>query len=58
MLQCKTHYEVLQVDRTASPSEIKKSYLMLAMRLHPDKNPAPNSDAGTYLSYTNTLFFD
>ncbi len=33
------YYEVLQVERTASGEEIKKSYRRLAMEYHPDRNP-------------------
>ncbi|MBD3369690.1 DnaJ domain-containing protein [Candidatus Fermentibacteria bacterium] len=32
-------YEVLEVDRNASSSEIKSSYRRLALKNHPDKNP-------------------
>ena len=35
----KDYYEILNVDRTASDEEIKKSYRALAMQCHPDKNP-------------------
>ena len=32
-------YGVLHVDRTATEGEIKKAYLRLAMKTHPDKHP-------------------
>ena len=32
-------YAILEVERTASAAEIKKSYRRLAKKLHPDLNP-------------------
>lgn len=43
-IRCKDYYEVLNVTKEATDSEIKKSYKKLALVLHPDKNPAPGAD--------------
>ncbi len=40
------YYEVLEVARNASDSEIKKAYRRLAMKYHPDRSP-DDSDAET-----------
>lgn len=39
MATTRCYYEVLNVERTASGDEIKRSYRRLAMKFHPDRNP-------------------
>ena len=39
MATTRCYYEILNVERTASGDEIKRSYRRLAMKFHPDRNP-------------------
>ena len=39
----KNYYQILGVDASSSESEIRSSYLQLAKRFHPDKNPDPSA---------------
>jgi hypothetical protein len=39
------HYKALEVRRDASPEDIQHAYRLLALRFHPDRNPAPDAAA-------------
>lgn len=46
-------YSLLEIDRTASAEEIKKSYRKLAMKYHPDKNPGDKKAEETFKELTS-----
>ena len=33
------YYEILELDRSASPEDVKRAYRRAALKFHPDKNP-------------------
>jgi hypothetical protein len=37
------HYQLLGVNRSSNPLEIKRAYKKLSLQLHPDKNPSPTA---------------
>lgn len=45
----KDPYKVLGLTKAASPEEVKKSYRLLAMKYHPDRNPGDERAKKRYL---------
>jgi len=56
----KDPYEILGLERTASPDEIRKAYRRLAKKLHPDLNPGDKSAEDRFkdVSAANALLSD
>jgi DnaJ homolog subfamily B member 4 len=41
----KSYYDILEVPKTASETEIKKAYRTLSLKYHPDRNKTPEANA-------------
>jgi len=48
-------YELLQVPREASESDIKRAFRKLSLKYHPDKNPG-NEEAATTFKQINRAY--
>lgn len=47
-----SYYEILDIQKTATQSEIRKAYLLKARHWHPDKNQGdPNAEAMVFIDY-------
>jgi hypothetical protein len=50
-----TYYDVLQVERNASPERVRVAYRRLAQKYHPDKMPG-NANAGRAMAAINAAY--
>lgn len=41
----KSYYEILEIPKTASETEIKKAYRALSLKYHPDRNKSPDAQS-------------
>jgi DnaJ family protein A protein 5 len=50
------HYDVFEVERTATSEEIKKQYKRLALRYHPDRNHGNEAEAAEKFKEVSTAY--
>ena len=43
IIRCKDYYEVLGVSKSCNEADLKKAFKRKAIKVHPDKNPAPQA---------------
>eukprot|EP00451_Oxyrrhis_marina_P009369 CAMPEP_0204329262 /NCGR_PEP_ID=MMETSP0469-20131031/14027_1 /ASSEMBLY_ACC=CAM_ASM_000384 /TAXON_ID=2969 /ORGANISM="Oxyrrhis marina" /LENGTH=415 /DNA_ID=CAMNT_0051311839 /DNA_START=1 /DNA_END=1245 /DNA_ORIENTATION=+ len=53
MSEKRCYYDILGIDRKATPEEIKKAYRKLALSAHPDKNPDRREEATALFQLIN-----
>jgi len=44
-MEDKSYYEILEIPKTASETEIKKAYRTLSLKYHPDRNKSPDAQS-------------
>ena len=56
MADKRDYYEVLELQKGATPDEIKKAYRKLAKKYHPDLNPDNKEEAGVKFKEVNEAY--
>lgn len=52
----KCYYDLLEVDKKATPEDIKKNYRKLALKWHPDKNPDRLQECTEYFALLQSAY--